>query len=306
MTASARTTMTASVLLCACLATSAILLRQVDKMRTNTSAEEILYLNSPKAVRWLSLGYSGLAADIYWTRAVQYFGWKHHAQAEDYKLLAPLLEMTTALDPHLLVAYQFGANFLAPKPPFGAGETDKAIALVEYGILNNPKDWNLYYQLGFIYYMDKKDYPAATKALTEGAKLPGAHIYLKVLAAQIAQHAGELQMSRLMWATTFETTKDAHIRSTAAYHLRALDVEEDVMKLQDAVTAYGRKTGELPASMQTLIAAGYLQDARLVDPNGKPYKFMPGGRIEVTNPDDFPFLERGLPPDYKPNWKPEQ
>jgi hypothetical protein len=305
MTATARTTVTASVLLFACLAASTLLLRQVDRMRTDVRSEEILYLDSPKAVRWLSLGYTGLMADVYWTRAVQYFGWKHHAQAAEYKLLAPLLEMTTALDPHLLVAYQFGANFLAPKPPFGAGETDRAIALVEYGIRNNPNDWNLYYQLGFIYYMDKKDYPSATRALSEGAKLPGAHIYLKVLAAQIAQHAGELQMSRLMWATTYESTKDKSIRTTAAYHLRALDVEEDVLNLQNAVTAYGQKTGALPSNMQALIGAGFLRGVP-IDPNGKPYKMMADGRIEVSDPDDFPFLERGLPPGYTPNWKPDR
>ena len=29
---------------------------------------------------------------------------------------------------------------------------DKAIALVENGIRNNPDNWKLYYELGFIYY----------------------------------------------------------------------------------------------------------------------------------------------------------
>ena len=61
----------------------------------------------------LSLGYDGLLADIYWTRAVQYFGTRHQQQrAQLQSLLAPLLEITTTLDPQLLVAYQFGANFL--------------------------------------------------------------------------------------------------------------------------------------------------------------------------------------------------
>src|SRR4051794_245088 len=163
MTSSQRIRVAAAVVLCGCLFVSAALLHEIDRLQPTSAADEILYLNSPRAIHWLSLGYSGLAADIYWTRAVQYFGWKHPAEAEEYKLLAPLLQMATALDPHLLIAYQFGANFLAPKPPFGAGECDKAIALVEYGIRNNPQDWNLYYQLGFIYYMDKKDYPAAAK-----------------------------------------------------------------------------------------------------------------------------------------------
>jgi hypothetical protein len=35
-----------------------------------------------------------------------------------------------------------------------------------------------------------------------------------------------------------------------------------------------------------------------VDPRGKPYKLLPDGRIELRNPDDFPFVEKGLPPGY--------
>ncbi len=89
----------------------------------------------------LSLGYDGLLADIYWTRAVQYFGGKHYEGAEHYDLLAPLLEITTALDPHLIVAYEFGSNFLAPKPPNGAGMPERAVALAEFGIQNNPNEW---------------------------------------------------------------------------------------------------------------------------------------------------------------------
>ena len=29
---------------------------------------------------------------------------------------------------------------------------------MEYGIQNNPNDWKLYYDLGFVYYMNLKDY----------------------------------------------------------------------------------------------------------------------------------------------------
>ena len=84
-------------------------------------AQEALYLRSSNVLRRLSLGYTGLLADIYWTRAVQYFGEQHHSGTGDFRLLAPLLEVTTELDPRLLPAYQFGANFLAPQPPNGAG-----------------------------------------------------------------------------------------------------------------------------------------------------------------------------------------
>ncbi len=214
MSGSRKVTVTASVLLLLSLASSVLLLRRLDQLRSHATLEEVLYFNSPKLIKRLSLGYDGLLADIYWTRAVQYFGGHHASGISNYKLLAPLLEITTALDPKLTVAYDFGANFLAPKPPNGAGQPDKAVALVEYGIRNNPDNWRLYYNLGFIHYLDLKDYARAAEAFERGSKVPKAHPFLRVLAAQMAQHSGEIQMARMLWQTTYATTHEDLIRKT--------------------------------------------------------------------------------------------
>ena len=95
MSGSRRVTVVFSVLLVVCLAGSVLLLRRLDQIRTGATLEEVLYISSPKALKRMSLGYDGLLADIYWTRAVQYFGNKHHDGAQRYDLLAPLLEITT-------------------------------------------------------------------------------------------------------------------------------------------------------------------------------------------------------------------
>src|SRR6185503_1833818 len=97
----------------------------------HATADDVLYLPSGKTIKKLSLGYSGLMADIYWTRAVQYFGAQHIGGAGHYELLAPLLDITTDLDPNLTVAYDTGSIFLSQRPPEGAGHPDKAVALVE-------------------------------------------------------------------------------------------------------------------------------------------------------------------------------
>src|ERR1700722_17323849 len=94
-------TLVAGTLLVLCMLTSVLLLRQVDRLRGEATLQEVLYISSPRALKRLSLGYDGLLADIYWTRAVQYFGSKHFAGSHHYDLPAPLLEITTALDPHL-------------------------------------------------------------------------------------------------------------------------------------------------------------------------------------------------------------
>src|SRR5581483_11501661 len=175
MTYSAKVTAVCSATVVLSLGLSAFLLTRIDQVRTQVAPQELLYISSPALLKRMSLGYTGLVADIYWTRAVQYFGGKHKDRSSAYKLLGPLLELTTDLDPKLIVAYQFGATFLAQNPPEGAGMPDKAVELVEKGIQNNPNDWHLYYELGFLHALERQDYLAAAKAFQRGSEVPGAH-----------------------------------------------------------------------------------------------------------------------------------
>jgi tetratricopeptide (TPR) repeat protein len=289
----------AGVCLVLALAASSVVLHRTDQLRPQATLDEVLFLSSPKVIKRASLGYDGLMACVYWTRAVQYFGNRHHAYATSYNLLAPLLEITTHLDPHLVVAYEFGSSFLAPKPPFGAGEPERAVALMKYGIQNNPDNWRLYYDLGFVYYLQLHDYKQAADAFDRGSRVPNTHPFLKILAAQMAQHAGEYETARMLWSATYQTTQDKQIRDNAVEHLRALRVDEDVTQLQKGVTRFGEHTGRLPASMAELLAAEGIAGVP-VDPDGHPYRMTPEGRIEVRVPDDFPFATKGLPPGYNP------
>ena len=272
-----------------------LLLRRVDRLRSEATLEEVLYIPSPAVLKRMSLGYNGLLADIYWTRAVQYFGGKHHEKSKQYLLLAPLLDITTTLDPQLIVAYQFGSVFLAQKPPEGAGMPDKAVELVERGIRENPNDWHLYYDLGFLQCIERKDYLAAAQAFERGSKVSGAHPFLKILAASMAQHGGDLETARLLWTTTYETTTDRLIRDNALKHLVALKVDEDIGRLDQFVALYRERTGHPPASFLDMVSAGLLRGIP-VDPLGHPYKLVADGHIEVESPDDLPFITRGLPP----------
>jgi hypothetical protein len=299
MTGSQRVTVVFSLLLTVSLAGSVLLLRRMDQLRSSATLEEVLYISSPKALKRLSLGYDGLLADIYWTRAVQYFGTKHHEGARRFDLLAPLLEITTTLDPQLLVAYEYGANFLAPKPPGGAGMPQRAVELEEFGIRHNPDEWRLYYNEGFIRYKELQDYKGAADAFARGAQVPNAHPFLAVLAGRMAEHAGDRQMARIMWSTSYQTTKDTNVRANAAAHLRALQVDEDVSNLEALTERYKQQTGRFPASFSDLEAAGLMRGTPR-DPLGYSYKLTPDGRVEVRTPDDFPFIQKGTPPDYVP------
>jgi len=294
-----KVTAVASALLILSMVGSVLLLRAVDQVRSGATLEEFLYISSPKLVKRMSLGYDGLLADIYWTRAVQYYGGLHHQGGGRFELLWPLLNITTQLDPHFIPAYQYGAAFLTGKPPYGAGMVDKAIQLVEYGIENNPDEWRLYEDLGFIYYSDVKDYKKAAEVFRRGSQRPNAHPFLGVLAAQAAEHGGETQTAQLLWRAIYETTPDKDIRSTAAWHLRALKVDETVSQLDQLVETYRQRNGHLPGSFVDMVRAGLLPGIPL-DPSGQAYQLESNGRVVVQDPENFPFLEKGLPEGYPP------
>ncbi|HUD65182.1 MAG TPA: tetratricopeptide repeat protein [Candidatus Sulfotelmatobacter sp.] len=303
MTARRPTTVVASACLAVSMTASVVLLRHIDQIRPKASIEDVLYIDSPKMVERASLGFRGLMACIYWTRAVQYFGHRHFDHEQTYNELAPLLEITTTLDPQMLPAYEFGASFLAPTPPNGAGDPARAIELMEYGIAHNPDNWRLYYDLGFVYYTELKDYKKASEVFARGAQVPNAHPFMKVMAAQMAEHAGDLNTARMLWSATFETSRTPDIRQNALEHLRSIQVDEDVTNLQAAVTRFGERTGRLPASMAELAATEHLPGIP-VDPDGAPYKLTPEGRVLVETPENFPFITKGMPAGYKPAARP--
>ncbi len=286
----------AGVVFFASISCAALLLHLVDRIRQNATLEDVIYISSPKLLKRLSLGYHGLLADVYWTRAVQYYGGKHHAAGGRYELLWPLLNITTQLDPRLVPAYEAGATFLLAKPPNGAGTPEKAIELVEYGIRNNPNDWHLYYDLGYIYY-DLKDYHGAADAFARGSRVPNAHPFLRILAARMAEHGGDVETARVLWSATYQTTQDRMIRANAAAHLRALQVDEQVPELERLVETYRQKTGHRPATFAEIAVAGYIRGIPL-DPLGNPYVLSANGRVLLRDPDRLPFVEKGLPGGY--------
>jgi tetratricopeptide (TPR) repeat protein len=256
--------------------------RSIDRQRSSAQGtrEELIFLPSESMLSRLAGGYSGLLAAIYWTRVVQYYGRHRLAHANEYALLGPLLDITTSLDPHLLIAYRFGSLFLAGKPPEGAGDPKRAIYLLERGIAANPDYWRLWEDLGFIYYWDMKNYAAAARAFQTGSERPGALGWMRVLAASVAAQGGEIQTSRLLWTEIARTAGNESIRRSAELHLAALAAQEDLRKLDALLAVYKQKEGRDAHSMPDLVAAGYLRGIP-VDPSGEPFEVGPDGRARL-------------------------
>lgn len=235
-----------------------------------------LYVSSGVWLRRLSLGYEGLWADIYWTRAIQYFGTSRLSGHTQFQMLDPLLRITTTLDPHLIVAYRFGAIFLAEKPPAGAGQPQEALQLLRRGMAANPDYWRFWEDMGFIEYWDLRDYPMAARYFKAGSQRPGAPIWMKTIAASVAAKGGELRTSQLLWTQVYRSAANETVRHSAIEHLAALKAAEDIQALDEQLALYQNHKGRPAHSFDDLVSAGMLRGLP-ADPTGAPYSLNSNG-----------------------------
>jgi tetratricopeptide (TPR) repeat protein len=264
----------------------------IDKQRTALSDErDDVLLSSGKLLKMMSLEYAPLAADFYWTRVVQFYGNKHMRGNGNLEQLWPLLDITTTLDPNLIPAYRFGAVFLSQRPPTGAGRPDLAVQLVQRGIKANPDQWRLYEDLGFIYYSDLKDYKKASEAFLEGSKNPGALIWMKTMAAKIAEQGESYEVSFFLWNDVYSTTTDPQIKENAKAHLQLLKAHEDCRQIDLLAEEYQKRYGRRPKRISELVEAHLLRGIP-VDPLGNAYVFDENGKAVLNV--DSPLLEKQL------------
>lgn len=257
-----------------------LLQRGIDSRRAGLEkqGDELLVQSGP-LLKKLSLGYDALLGDIYWTRVVQYYGAKLPTSDRDFRLLAPMLDLATTLDPNLIPAYHFGAFFLSEKQG-GAGRPDLAVTLVKKGVAANPESWRLSSDLGFLYYMRLNDYPRASETYYATSEIPGAPQFFKILAARIASKGGALETSRMIWSQVYETTTDERVKKQAIEELKGLKAQSDEIQLDQLAREYYDRFGRYPASVRELVEAKMLEGVP-VDPDGLPYMFGANGKSHL-------------------------
>jgi hypothetical protein len=254
------------------------------RFRTVETTQQILYVRSPAVVTRVALSYDSVASDLYWIRAIQYYGRMRLSDNPDkhYELLYPLLDLTTSLDPQFSIAYRFGAFFLSERAPGGAGRPDLAIALLEKAMAANPDRWEYPHDIGFVFYRYGQ-YPEAAEWFRRAARVPGATNWLEPLAAVTLTVGGNLKASRMLWENLLKTTDQDWVRRTAEHRLQQLDAIEDIQHLQELNATYERRHGDPPTTWEELVADGFLREAPK-DPAGHVYVLNPWwGLVTVSN-----------------------
>lgn len=203
-----------------------------------------------------SLGMNGLAADWYWMQSLQYIGNKL-AQNPDMpinldnlrplnpRLLYPLLDNTTSLDPQFLTAYSYGAIVLPAIDP------EQAIKITEKGINNNPDEWRLYQHLGYIYWK-LKNYEKAAETYEKGSKIKNAPPFMQMMVALMKSKGGSRDTARRIYQQMYETSQDTQTKEASALNLLQLDSLDEQDVIQPAIDSFKEKTGRCPNNWQEI------------------------------------------------------
>src|SRR5436190_11741004 len=267
------------------VASVVLLSRLIDRRRPpldHKLEQEKLYVSGNTARR-MSLGFNGLIADWYWMRSLQYVGNKildlppdvplDDLGTLDLRLLAPLLDTATTLDPTFLEPYKYAAIVLP------AVDVNSAIRITRKGIEANPSSWKLYYHLGYIYWQ-RGDYQAAAETFGAGAQIPGAPTWMMAMKAKMSAEGGSRSTAREIYQTMFEQTDDEKVKEMASLRLlqlESLDQRDTLRKiLNSAKSNHGKCPGswlEIAAVLQSL-RFKLTRDGTPLDPAGSPYQLV--------------------------------
>lgn len=191
----------------------------VEPVLEGKAGIDVSYLPSSDFMKMASLGYRELAADLYWFKAVQYYGGYRLSQ-NDIHLFNHLAEMITDLDPHFVGAYKLSALVITED----LGNFPAAKNLMEKGLRNNPDDYWLTFEMGLLYYLEGRDYREAEKYFRVAGTLPNSDGNRAArFAAEAASKGGNVEASIILWKEMAASTDSRYIRELAGRYIAKLE-----------------------------------------------------------------------------------
>ena len=238
-------------------------------------------------LKGFALGFEGLMADWYWMRSLQYIGGKLIKSNAEFvniddlsnlnpRLLYPMLQNATDLDPHFIAAYSYGAVVMP------AIDKEKAIEIAQKGIANNPTEWRLYQYLGYIYWKIGR-YDLAADTYERGSEIAGAPPFMRLMAASMKTEGGSRTTAREIFRQMLADSDDPMVKLTAERRLKELDSLDEREAIDKALADFRERTGRCastlaeiaPSLLQVKLPAGneFMVDraGNLIDPTEAPY-----------------------------------
>jgi tetratricopeptide (TPR) repeat protein len=231
------------------------------------ASEELLYLPNGQHLRIMSLGHTGLLADLVYLWAIQYYSNYERQQRHRY-VEHVFSEVITELDPHFVDAYWLGALILIVE----AGDLDAGLRLLDKGAQRNPDKWILPYLAGWECY-HAKEFDRAREYFERASLIEHAPTVVRRMRAGLAARAGAVEHALAMWrAIRDDPQSDSLSIKIAKRKVRSLETEFDVQHLQRVVGQFRNDNARWPRRLEELVERSYIRDLPR-DPDGRAYAY---------------------------------
>ncbi len=243
--------------------------------RRKLPGSSIIYIPSGKFLKFAAFGYRGLAADLIYLWAIQYYTTPTIDDRFDH--LDHVFAIINELDPRYQDPYEVGAmiavdgarEVLAGPRDLsrGRGRGDyarsliqAAFAILDRGAANNPDQWVYPFNAGHIALMTLKDYPLAERYFERCMKIPGAPEFVERLRANAIFKKGDLRTSWETWLDIYRRAPDERTKKIASNHLYNVKAAIDGGALEEAAAKYRDRYGRWPSDLGTLARTGFVAE----------------------------------------------
>jgi len=217
--------------------------------------EELTYFPSGRFLELADLGFGSVVADAMWLRGIQYYG-AHRKSDRAYPLAEHIFSTITDLDPQFVSAYRFGAIVLAED----VGAPGAAIDLLRKGIRSNPATWEIPFDLGFLYFVERNDWVRAALYFRLASHVENSPEITKRFTAFAYKRAGKTEVSRALWEQLYASTGNTVIKNAAELAIKNIDLDQTQESLSEAVARFHEATGRFPGRLSDLVRAGLVSE----------------------------------------------
>jgi len=189
-------------------------LRQVTSYLSENDPEQAIFVALA-----VTFGFKEVASDFLFIQAIQHFGdWKQKPEKR-FEKIYPLLQTISYTSVHFVPAYSFGALVLVE-----LGYPDEAIKLLNTGIANNPRAFELWLYRDFtIRLFRNKEYKKAIEGMETALKIKDYPPALERILAYAYEKDGQIGKAIGQWQRVYNSTEDPAIKEICLRHIKNLN-----------------------------------------------------------------------------------
>lgn len=208
---------------------------------------------NPDLLKLIAGEFRGLVADYFLLEVGSFLGSNQAADRQDWHNIYKMLKLALALDPYFQQTYIYAQGQL----PWQGRMPRETVELLEISRDHRPWDWYPGQYIGFDAYYFFSDYAAASEAFLRASKIKGAPSLLAALGARFAiQGQRTVAAIALLQDKLRDEDLDEYQKESIKNRLVALQA---ILRLEQALTAYNKKHGTYPLSLDDLISDGIME-----------------------------------------------